>query len=245
VTSAVTSAVPMGPAAVWVVGSQGEDEVFRAVLPHGVTPEELAGSCGWTARRLTAVTGCAGGVGGASLTLRYAVSPALAAATPPAPIPHDPDLVVGAHERPEPVQRLATYALVTSAHGVLLTAYSDRTNAVGTWGFPGGGLDGGETPVDALHREVAEETDQQIEVTAILGVRCSRWVGRAPSGRLEDFQTIRVVYRATCPQPSTPVVRDIGGTTADARWVPAVEVARMPLTTTWAAAWRDWRDWRD
>ncbi len=234
----------MGQSAVWVVGSRGEHEVFRAVLPHGVTPEDLAGSCGWTTTRLTAVTGFAGGVGGASLTLRYAVSPALAAADAASHVLHDPGLVVGAHERPEPVQRLATYALVTSERGVLLTAYSDRTNAVGAWGFPGGGLDQGETPAEALHREVAEETDQQIEVTGILGVRCSRWVGRAPNGRLEDFQTIRLVYRATCPQPTAPVVRDIGGTTADARWVPVVDVARMPLTTTWAAAWRDWRDER-
>ena len=35
---------------------------------------------------------------------------------------------------------------------------------------PGGGLDAGEAPIEALHREVAEETDQQIEVTGVMAV---------------------------------------------------------------------------
>ena len=156
-------------------------------------------------------------------------------------IPHDADLQMAPGEQPHRVQRISVYAVVSSERGVLLTAYSDRTNAPGWIGWPGGGLDPGELPEDGLHREVREETGQVIEVTGVLGVRSSRWIGRAPDGRLEDFQTVRIIYLADCPHPTDPVVHDVGGTTAYAVWSPHEQVAELALTTTCRAIWTDYR----
>ena len=72
-------------------------------------------------------------------------------------------------------------------------------------------------------------------MTELALVQTSHWVGRAPGGRVEDFHAVRIVYRATCPAPTEPVVHDVGGTTADARWVRPAELAALPLTPGWRA----------
>jgi 8-oxo-dGTP pyrophosphatase MutT (NUDIX family) len=151
----------------------------------------------------------------------------------------DHDLVVSEGEVPEPHQRVAAYALVTSSRGVLMTQFSDRTNAEGRWGLPGGGIDDGEAPVLAVVREAWEETGQVIEVSELALIRTSHWIGRAPTGRLEDFHAVRVVFRAVCPEPTDPVVHDVGGTTASAAWVPPTDLDRLDITSSWRSLLSD------
>jgi ADP-ribose pyrophosphatase YjhB (NUDIX family) len=130
-------------------------------------------------------------------------------------------------------QRVAAYALVTSAQGLLATEFSDRTSAPGRWGLPGGGLDDGEQPTAAVLREVCEETQQEVLLGDLVEVQTSHWVGRSPRDTIEDFHAVRLVYEATCPAPSTPVVADVGGTTESARWVPLDQWR----TLAWSAGW--------
>ena len=70
--------------------------------------------------------------------------------------------------------------------------------------MPGGGIDPGEEPGAAVVREVHEETAQVVELGALVAVQTSHWVGRSPSGRVEDFHAVRLVYRASCPEPGEP-----------------------------------------
>ena len=118
--------------------------------------------------------------------------------------------------------------------GLLATEYSDLTAVSGRWGMPGGGIDEGEAPVQAVVREVHEETGQPVDVGELVLVQSSHWVGRSPHGGVEDFHAVRLIYRGTCPEPTDPVVHDQGGTTAAARWVP--RDAWQDLT--WTANWR-------
>ena len=83
-----------------------------------------------------------------------------------------------------------------------MTQFSDRTNAQGQWGLPGGGIEPEEAPDRAVVREVWEESGQVIEVGELALVHTSHWIGRAPSGRLEDFHAVRLVYRASVTRPS-------------------------------------------
>jgi ADP-ribose pyrophosphatase YjhB (NUDIX family) len=138
-------------------------------------------------------------------------------------------MVVRPGEEPVVRQRIAVYAVVDSDRGVLLTENSALTNAAGTWSLAGGGLDPGELPEAALHREIWEETGQRVEVTDIAVVTTRHWVGRAPNGLLEDFHAVRLVYRASCPEPTDPVVHDVDGTTAAAAWFRPDEVDGLPL----------------
>lgn len=142
------------------------------------------------------------------------------------------DFGVVAREQPRPYQRIAAYAVIPALIGgagcVLLTSFTG-TRRDGWWGLPGGGLDPGEDPVAGVCREVHEETGQQVTDLTPLTVVSAHWTGHSPAGRLEDFHAVRLVYRGVCPRPTTPVVHDIGGTTADAAWVPLAELDRMPV----------------
>lgn len=143
----------------------------------------------------------------------------------------DPDLAPD--EVGEPHQRVAAYAVVTSARGLLLTQFNSQTHIAGEWGLPGGGLEPGEGPVEGVLREVWEETGQQIELGELIAVQSQHWVGRAPHGTVEDFHAVRIVYRGMCPDPVDVVVHDEGGTTSDARWVPFEDLPDVPLTRSW------------
>jgi 8-oxo-dGTP pyrophosphatase MutT (NUDIX family) len=146
----------------------------------------------------------------------------------------DRGLKASPDEPPVVRQRFAAYAVVESDRGLLATEYSDLTAVSGRWGMPGGGIDEGEAPVQAVVREVHEETGQGVEVGELVLVQSSHWVGRSPHGGVEDFHAIRLIYRGTCPAPTDPVVHDQGGTTAAARWV--ARDAWQDLT--WTANWR-------
>ena len=130
-------------------------------------------------------------------------------------------------------QRVAAYALVTSTQGLLATEFSDRTSVPGRWGMPGGGIEDHEQPTEAVLREVAEETRQDITLGDLVEVQSSHWVGRSPRDTMEDFHAVRLIYEASCDAPTTPVVVDVGGTTESARWVPLDEWRAVAWTAGW------------
>ena len=229
------------------VAPQGDPIVVRAdaapgrrvaefVLAHGSDPVRELARLGWSRPHLDDAHRDADG----SLVLRYTVSPASAVTPAPATVPTDPGLVLAPGEVASPYQRTAAYGVVTSSRGVLLTELSELTSAPGRWTLPGGGLDPGEQPVAGLHREVWEESGQSVESVRLLEAHTSHWIGRAPSGRLEDFHAVRIVYAAWCPEPTDPVVHDVGGSTAAVRWVARDQLERYHLSRSFAPHMRRW-----
>ena len=120
--------------------------------------------------------------------------------------------------RTERRQRLAAYAVVVRDGAVLLTRNSARGPRPGAWTLPGGGVEHGESPAEAVVREVAEETGLRAEVGRLLGVHDEHFTGTAPTGREEDFHGVHVVYEATVTS-GEPEVADPDGTTDAAAWV--------------------------
>jgi 8-oxo-dGTP diphosphatase len=214
--------------ALWVVGVDASGvERVREQLAHGDDPLRLLARHGYSVTSPSVVVGQGNPH---TVTVEYTVSASEGdAARSTAEVPHDEGLELGPGEVPVELQRVAVYAVVTSVRGVLLAQNSTLTNAAGTWGLPGGGLDVGELPEAALHREVWEETGQSVVLDGVAAVTTRHWVGRAPSGRLEDFHAVRLVYRATCPAPTDPVVHDVDGTTAAAAWFRFDQLDGLPL----------------
>ncbi len=216
-----------------IVGRDDNDQVvFQTSLPHGQTPEVVVWDAGYVMVRALRAQRSSDG----ELDLEVAVRPVHDEAAPRrGTAGRDRDLIMADGERPEPRQRVAAYALVSSRRGLLATQYSDLTAVAGRWGMPGGGLDEGEEPVAGVLREVYEETAQVVTLEGLETVQTSHWIGRSPRGGLEDFHAVRLVYRAGCAEPTEPQVLDTGGTTAAARWVPPAEWSRVDWTPGWRA----------
>lgn len=216
------------PGGIRVVATTGAgDRLVEAPLGHGEHPEVVLGRAGWAIDAPAFADLADDG----ALELGYLVR-ALDGEHPRREGPAR-DAGVAHDEVGEPHQRVAAYAVVTSVRGVLLTQFNAQTHVAGDWGLPGGGLDVGEAPTTGVHREVWEETGQRIVLGGLLTVQSQHWVGRAPAGGLEDFHAVRIVYAATCPEPTEAVVHDVGGTTSDARWVRPPELAGYPLSSSW------------
>lgn len=204
--------------------------VFSAPLEHGGDPELVAYARGFA---ITTPVDAVRDPDG-DLVLRLQVGPY---GDGPAPLVRsrgrDRGLVIPDGVQPEVRQRFAAYAVVRSSRGLLATEYSDQTAVGGRWGMPGGGIDDGEEPTEAVRREVIEETSQHIVLGALMRVQTSHWVGRSPRGTIEDFHAVRLIYRGECADPTDPVVLDTGGTTETARWVPLATWSTLPWTQNW------------
>jgi ADP-ribose pyrophosphatase YjhB (NUDIX family) len=203
---------------------------FEVLLDHGADPDLLAYDRGYLVVRPLDVNRASSG----DLVLRLMVRPV---GDEPRPLVRrqgrDAGLVLSEQVRPAVRQRFAAYAVVTSSRGLLATEYSGRTAVTGRWGMPGGGLDDHEPPTSAVLREVAEETSQEIILGELIKVQTSHWVGRSPYGTIEDFHAVRLIYRASCPHPTDPVVLDQGGTTESAQWVPLHSWRSVSWTQNW------------
>jgi len=214
-----------------VVGlGQDGNVAFDGVLDHGVDPGVLAHDRGFLALRpIDVVRGEDG-----ELVLRLAVRPLSGEHRPSVrPRGRDAGLVLTGGRPPRVRQRVAGYAVVLSAQGLLATEFSHRTAIAGRWGMPGGGLDDHEQPEAAVLREVMEETSQTISLGELTKVHSSRWIGHNPRGEVEDFHAVRLIYRARCEMPTDPIVLDSDGTTRSARWVSLNDWQTLDWTQNW------------
>lgn len=113
--------------------------------------------------------------------------------------------------------RVAAYGVIVDGDRILLAHWNQ--NGRSGWTLPGGGIDPGEHPADAVLREIAEETGYVAEVGALVGIDSKvvaaehRFV--ADAGPLH---ALRIVYRARVI--GGELVNELEGTTDEAAWFP-------------------------
>jgi 8-oxo-dGTP pyrophosphatase MutT (NUDIX family) len=138
-------------------------------------------------------------------------------------------------DQPPKRQRVAAYALILRGVGsdeVLLTRLAPHIRFDG-WALPGGGIDHGEDPRDALRREVYEETGLHALPGRILDVYSSHFTGARPDGMVEDYHGIGMIFEAELESGSVdvaPHVVEVGGSTDLAAWVPLVQAEALSLS---------------
>lgn len=124
-------------------------------------------------------------------------------------------------------QRVAAYAVILRGPDVLLSRLAPYLTPHEQWTLPGGGIDFGEDPRDAVVREVYEETGLHVEVgdrAWIDSARRRAAAVRTGSGDL-DLHAVRMVFEGWAPPDAPePQVTEIDGSTVDARWVRLADV---------------------
>lgn len=121
--------------------------------------------------------------------------------------------------------RVAAYAVVTDDDGRLLLARWTEGRRV-AWTMPGGGLEPGEDPEDAVRREVREETGYSVKVGELLGIH-SRVIpaGRRVQRAAVPLHTLRIVYRAEVTGGRLRF--ETGGSTDRAEWFSLEGVSQL------------------
>lgn len=121
--------------------------------------------------------------------------------------------------------RVAAYAVVTDDDGKILLARWTEGRRV-AWTMPGGGLEAGEDPEDAVRREVREETGYTVHIEELLGIH-SRVIpaGRRVKKADAPLHTLRIVYRAKISGGKLRFEEN--GSTDMAGWFSLPEVAKL------------------
>jgi 8-oxo-dGTP diphosphatase len=120
--------------------------------------------------------------------------------------------------------RLAAYA-VCMADGRVLLARHVSPAGVSTWTLPGGRVEHGEDPFDAVIREVAEETGCAAVAERLLGVdsrvipAADRLPGLPEHHNVGVFYQVRITGGQLRPEPD--------GETAESVWTAIPDVARL------------------
>lgn len=116
--------------------------------------------------------------------------------------------------------RLAAYAVCVVDERVLLAFHAPT----GNWTLPGGKVEHGEDPFDAVVREVAEETGCTAVVERLLGIDSRvipvpelRTPGPGPHQNVGVFYQVRITGGRLRPEPN--------GETPESVWTPIPEVA--------------------
>ncbi len=126
--------------------------------------------------------------------------------------------------------RLAAYGVCVrdvvgeGASEILLARFISRDGTRRHWTLPGGGVEHGEDPYQAVIREFAEETGYEVVVRQLLGVDARSH--RLRSGLTSvDMHHVGVYYAVDIV--GGDLRHEVAGSTDMAAWVPASEVPEL------------------
>lgn len=115
--------------------------------------------------------------------------------------------------------RLAAYVVAVNAERLLLARIAPGYPGAGRWTLPGGGVEFGEHPEDALVREVYEESGLAIGSFVYLGIDSRVYPA---SDHALERHAIRLIYSAELS--GLPSVTEVDGSVDSAQWLPLTDL---------------------
>jgi ADP-ribose pyrophosphatase YjhB (NUDIX family) len=126
-------------------------------------------------------------------------------------------------DRTYPTRPFLAVSAAIVRDGRVLVVQRARPPAGGMWSLPGGVVETGETLIEAVKREVREETSIEIEPVALAGYRES--ITPDAAGRIErHFVILPFAARWLGGEPH------LNEELSEARWVRPSELAPLPTT---------------
>ena len=144
-------------------------------------------------------------------------------------------------------QRVAAYAVILRDDAILLSRLAPTVTPDELWTLPGGGLDHGEDPRDAVVREIYEETGLDAVIGETARVYSAHLPGVWRDGRRVDAHALRIVYEGwVALDAPPPEVIEVGGSTMAAAWQPVADVldGTVPVAPMVLEALADHRPFR-
>ncbi|MEU3483042.1 NUDIX hydrolase [Streptomyces sp. NPDC033754] len=116
--------------------------------------------------------------------------------------------------------RVSAYAIAVEDDRLLLVRLSDASPVFmpGLWHMPGGGIDPGEQPVEALSRELREETGLELADARLLDARTYAVRRNGVSWSLT------ALFYAVALKGGAPAVTEIDGSTDAVAWIPLADL---------------------
>ncbi|MBE1605714.1 NUDIX hydrolase [Actinopolymorpha pittospori] len=131
------------------------------------------------------------------------------------------------------IQRIGAYAVCLADGGsILLSRYTS-----GTWTLPGGGVEHGEHPEEAVIRELAEETGYAARVRNLIGIHSNTWTTLAG----QRVHSVNVMYRVEIVDGELRY--EVDGTSDMAAWVSRDQLTRYAHTKIVDVALKQTTDW--
>lgn len=118
---------------------------------------------------------------------------------------------------------MAAYAAIVDGQQRILLVRAGPAGS-GRWFLPGGGVEYGESPGDALRREIEEETGQEAGELHLASVLSD--VDRIGDA---DVHSVRIIYR-TEVVGDRPIRTEVpSGSSAEVAWFPLLAAASLDL----------------
>lgn len=123
-----------------------------------------------------------------------------------------------------PTQRIAAFGVAIRNNAVLMVRSGPAGRFPGRWNLPGGGVEHGEHPEEALVREFEEETGLAAEISGTPRVYSD--VQQVPRDG-ELLHQVRLCWSVTTVSGEPQIER--GDSTDRTRWVPLDQALALPV----------------
>ena len=127
---------------------------------------------------------------------------------------------------------IGIYGIVINNNNILLVK-KQRGPYIGKWDLPGGGIEMGETSIEALNRELLEECGYKAVETKLVNVLNNRVIYVNSENQREELTLLSIIYFVTLEQynhtDKQKIIRDTEDV-SDSKWFSLNEMSQVLLT---------------